>query len=76
MEKIVQILSTIRPEEDFTQSDDFIEDGLLDSFDVVLLVSDLEKTFSISIDGMDIVPENLNNLPSIHELLKKYDVNI
>ena len=76
MEKIVQILSAIRPEEDFTQSDDFIEDGLLDSFDIVLLVSDLEKTFSISIDGMDIVPENLNNLPSIHELLIKYDVKI
>lgn len=74
MKKILHILSSIRPEEDFTQSDDFIKDGLLDSFDVVLLVSDLEKTFLISIDGLDIVPENLNSIPSILELLKKYDV--
>ena len=43
MEKIISILSEIRPEFDFTQSSDFIADGYLDSFDIVALVSALEE---------------------------------
>ena len=76
MEKIAKIINTIRPEEDFNQSENFIEDGLLDSFDIVLFVAELEKSFSISIDGIDIIPENLKSFQSIHNLLKKYGVEI
>jgi len=71
MDKIIEILSEIRPEFDFNTSDDFIDDGLLDSFDVVTLVSELDEKFSISIDGVDILPENFRNLQSIKALLIK-----
>ena len=43
----------MRPEYDFSTSQDFISDGMLDSFDVVTLVSELEEKFSIAIDGED-----------------------
>ncbi len=76
MEKIITILSEIRPEFDFTQSEDFITDGLLDSFDVVTLVTELDEKFSISIDGMDIIPENFKNINSIKSLLQKKGVDI
>jgi acyl carrier protein len=46
----------------------------LDSFDVVSLVSALDSTFCISIDGGDIVPENFSSLEAIRDLLKKYEV--
>ena len=39
-EKILKILSEIRPEFDFKTSQDFFEDGMLDSFDLVTLVSE------------------------------------
>ena len=70
-EKILEILSNIRPEFDFTEDVNFIEQGMLDSFDVVTLVSDLDSTFGISIDGVDIVPENFSSVDSIINLLKK-----
>ena len=70
-EKIIKILSELRPEFDFTEDVDFIEEGMLDSFDVVTLVSDLDTTFGISIDGVDIVPENFSSIDSIINLLKK-----
>ena len=70
-EKVLEILSNIRPEFDFTEDVDFIEEGILDSFDVVTLVSDLDTTFGISIDGVDIVPENFSSVDSIINLLKK-----
>lgn len=70
-EKVLEILSNLRPEFDFSEDVDFIEQGMLDSFDVVSLVSDLDSTFGISIDGVDIVPENFSSIDSIINLLKK-----
>lgn len=74
MKTIAQILNEIRPEFDFSTSQDFIADGMLDSFDIVTLVSTLDKTHGISIDGVDIVPENFKNLQVIEALLRKYGV--
>lgn len=71
---IIGILTDLRPEFDFTQSSDFIEDGLLDSFDVVALVSELDSRFGISIDGLDILPENFASIETIELLLKKNGV--
>ena len=69
-EKILQILMELRPEFDFTKSENFIEDGYLDSFDVVTLVSELENTFGIVIDPMDILPDNFSSLSNMAELIK------
>ena len=71
METIKKILAEIRPEFDFESSTDFIEDGYLDSFDLVTLVSELDETFNISIDGLDIVPENFMSVETIAEVVKK-----
>lgn len=74
-EKIIKILTELRPEFDFTdESINFIEEGMLDSFDVVSLVDSLDSEFGISIDGIDIVPENFSSLESIAGLLKKNGV--
>ena len=72
MQRILSILQGIRPEFDFASSDDFVGDGMLDSFDVVTLVSDLDKVYGISISGVDIVPENFQNIASVQKLLRKY----
>ena len=70
-EKILTVLKSIRPEGDFVASSDFLNDGLLDSFDMVSLVSALDDEFGISIDGVDIVPENFSSLSVIESLLRK-----
>jgi acyl carrier protein len=74
MNKITAILQSVRPELDFTRSSDFIEDGLLDSFDVALLVGALDKAYGISIEGVEIIPENFKNLQTIEALLRKHGV--
>jgi acyl carrier protein len=74
VKRIEEILKGIRPEFDFGTSRDFIGDGMLDSFDVVTLVSDLDRTYGISIEGIDILPENVRNLDAIRSLLQKYGV--
>lgn len=71
-EQIIKILTELRPEFDFTQEGvNFIEEGMLDSFDMVNLVSELDSTFDISIDGVDILPENFSTVDAIVALLVK-----
>ncbi len=70
-EKILAILKEIRPEFDFEESDNFVEDGYLDSFDIVTLVSELETAFDIIIDGLDVLPENFETVQDICDLVNK-----
>lgn len=71
MKSIAEILKEIRPEFDFSTSQDFISDGMLDSFDIVTLVAALDKAFGVSIPGTEILPENFSSIPAIEELLRK-----
>ncbi|RYF23236.1 MAG: acyl carrier protein [Oxalobacteraceae bacterium] len=76
MSKVPAILAQIQPELDLSQSTDFFEEGALDSFDLVTLVAELDRTYSISIDGMDIVPENFCTVAAIEKLLTGYGVTL
>lgn len=71
MNDILELLAELRPEFDFTDSDDFIADGLLDSFDIVSLTDMLEEKYDISIDGLDIVPENFCSAEALAALVEK-----
>lgn len=71
MGRIREILVDIRPEYDFFEDIDFIEAGMLDSFDIITLVSDLEENFDIRIDGSDILPENFCSIKAIENLIEK-----
>lgn len=71
MEGLYKILSEIRPEYDFKKSDNFIDDEFLDSFDIIALISEIEKQYNISIDAMDIIPENFETIDSIVILIEK-----
>lgn len=70
--KVLNILSEIRSEFDFSTSSNFIEDGMLDSFDVVTLVTMLDEEFKISIEGTQVIPDNFISVETICSLLSKY----
>jgi len=76
MKPVADILQEIRPEFDFSTSVDYVGDGLLDSFDMLLLVASLEKHYAISIPGIDIVPENFVNRGAIQSLLRTHGVQL
>jgi D-alanine--poly(phosphoribitol) ligase subunit 2 len=70
-DSILDILTELRPEFDFTENVNFIEEGMLDSFDVVSLVAELEKKFGVKIEGVDVVSSNFATLDSIIALVEK-----
>lgn len=75
MEKILEVLKQVREDSDFSSSDDFIRDNLLDSLDVMTLVEVLEEAYDITIDNDDIVYDNFKNVDAILGLIGKYKDN-
>lgn len=71
MKEIYDILKSVRSEFDFEESENFVEDGFLDSFDIINIISIIEEQYNIEIDGLDVVPENFYCAESIAKLIEK-----
>lgn len=73
MEKIVEILSELHPEIDFNTAEELIDDGILDSLDIVSIVAAVDTEFGVVIPAEEIVPENFNSAKALYELVTKLD---
>ncbi|HIQ95485.1 MAG TPA: acyl carrier protein [Candidatus Limivivens merdigallinarum] len=73
MEKVMEILKELRPDVDFENCTTLIDDGILDSFDIVSLIGELTDAFDVEISFDDIDPENFNSAESIYALIQKLE---
>lgn len=71
MEKLMEILKELRPEVDFENNHKLIDGGVLDSFDLVALIGELNEAFEVEIEFDDIDAENFNSAKAIMELVKR-----
>lgn len=71
MEKLLEILKGIRPDVDFENETALIDDGILDSFDVVSIISELDDAFGVQVRITELDPENFNSAESIWKLVKE-----
>jgi acyl carrier protein len=69
--RILEILDSIRPDVDFVSEKKLIDDGLLDSFDIVSIISELNDEYNISIRVPELKPENFNSVEAILNLVEK-----
>ena len=70
-EQLLKILKEIKPGVDFEKETKLIEDGVLDSFDIITAVQELNDAFGISIDVEDLEPANFNTVDAMQELIVK-----
>ena len=73
MEKLIEILSELHPEVDFETATDLVDDGILDSLDIVSLVSAIDTEFDVSIPAEEIIPENFNSTKALFALITRLD---
>ena len=65
MDKLLDLLTAVNEDVDFENEAALIDDGLLDSLELMQLISDLEDAYDIEIGMDEIVPENFNSAEAI-----------
>ena len=71
MDKLMRILSELSYDIDFETEDALIDGGLLDSFDIVTLVAEIDDAFGIEIPAEALIPENFNSAKAIFALIQR-----
>lgn len=71
MDSILEILDEVRPDVDFLNEERLIDDGILDSFDIITIVAEFNEEFEIGIDVDDLEPENFNTVAAMKELIDR-----
>ena len=73
MEKLLAILNELHDDVDFTKETALIDDGILDSLDIVSIVTEIDSEFDIRIPPEEIIPENFNSAQALFDLITKLD---
>ena len=73
MDEIMEILTGLHPDVDFETEEHLIDEGVLDSFDIVTLIAEIRERFDVTIPAEQIVPENFNSAKALHALIEKLE---
>lgn len=71
-QKLLDALQDIRDDVDFEHETALVEDGLIDSLDMMQIIAALDDTFDIHIATGDIEPENFNSVEAMLALVRLY----
>ena len=71
MEELLEILEGLHPEVDFTDCNTLVDDKILDSFDIITLITEINTEFDVAIPAEEIIPENFNSAEALYELIER-----
>lgn len=75
MEELLEILSEVNADADFENCETLIDDGILDSFDIVSIVGELNDAFDVEITPVDIIPANFNSAKALWAMVERLQDN-
>ena len=71
MNELLDILQELHPEIDFETHDALIDKKVLDSFDIVTLISEINNEFDVAIPAEEIIPDNFNSAKALWALVER-----
>ena len=71
MNELIEILAELHPEVDFETCDTLIDDKILDSFDIISIVTDVNTVFDVAIPAEELIPENFNSASALYALIER-----
>lgn len=72
MDEIIKILEKIKPGVDFRKEENLIEDHVLDSFEMIQLVSEISDIYQMDITPVDITPDNFRSADAIYAFISAH----
>ncbi len=73
MKQLLEILQDLHPEVDFLTADGLIDRGILDSFDIITLVAEIDDCYGVAIPAEELRPENFNSAEAIFALIRQLE---
>jgi len=73
METLLDILDELHPDFDFENCNTLIDHQILDSFDIVTLIAEIDDIFDVTIPAEEIVPENFNSAKALYALIERLE---
>lgn len=71
MEALLNILTELHPEVDFETCTTLIDDKILDSFDIVTIVAEIDSEYDVAIPAEELLPENFNSAKALYALVER-----
>ena len=71
MDELMEILESLRPDVDFENETKLVTDEILQSFDIVSLVGEIDSAFEVEITPVDLVPDNFNSAQAIYDMIQR-----
>jgi acyl carrier protein len=71
IDKLLSILSDLHPDVDFNSHGALVGEGVLDSFDIVTIVADVDEAYGVSIPAEELAPENFNSAQALFALIQR-----
>lgn len=71
MEKLLEILTDLHADVDFESEERLIDDGILDSMDIIRLITEISDAYDVTITAKDIIPSNFNSAKSLYTLIQR-----
>lgn len=71
LDAVIAMLSDINDDVDFTTEDKLVDNRVLDSFDILAVISAIDDEFDVSVPAKDIVPENFNSAQAICAMIQR-----
>lgn len=71
MEKLLEVLEQLHPDVDFRNCETLIDDQVLDSFDIITLIAEIDSEFDVAIPAEEIIPENFNSAKTLYALIER-----
>ena len=73
MEELLKLLNELHEDVDFETEEALVDDGLIDSLDIVTLVTEINDRFDVSIPPEEIIPDNFNSAKALWSLIEKLE---
>ena len=73
MEELMEILENLRPDVDFENETALVTDEILQSFDIVSRVGEIDSVFDVEITPVDLIPENFNSAEAIYAMIQRLE---
>lgn len=71
MERLIELLKEIKEDIDYENETALIDDELLDSFDILQIISAIDDEFDVAIPAAMIIPQNFNSVEALWNMVQE-----